>query len=192
MAEFVLGLADELPATLVGIAAALFLTWLNIRPKLPVFFTPKAEFDPITSDGQLPSPTFNVESLLIRNGNLSKPVTNIEITLVYQPAHFSVKPHVRHSYETLSNGNWLIKLEKVQPREQVKLDVSYFGPNAPAVLHIRSSEGPKTLEAAFYSSFVPQWRLIALIALAAIGFFVIWRLLWAVVQAVIGLQIGAQ
>lgn len=179
MAEFFGSVWAELPATVLGVVATLVIVWINAVPKLRIFYTPYAEFDiPKGTVGALPGSVFRVETMLIRNNNLTKAVEEVEICFAQRPPGISVSPHSDYEEQTLPNGKWLLKLQKVQPREQIKIDFSYFSQSIPAVISIRSSEGPKTPEAAMYQPAVSAWRVVTVLVFAAIGVAAVFASVW--------------
>ena len=177
-------LLAELPTALFSVIGTVAITLFSTAPRLRVFFTPLAEFDPAKgSDAPGLNQVFRIESLLVVNNNWTKVVSDIEITLAYKPATYSIKPPVSNTWTTHPNNQWTLKLDKVNPREQLKIDVAYFGVNAPAVMHIRSSEGAKTVEPAVYNSVLPIWRRILMLCLASIGLFFVASVFWRVLKA---------
>lgn len=192
MQEFLTSLLNELPGALVGIVATAFVAWFVVTPKLRVFIAPLAEFDiPANAEKNWAATKLRVESLLVKNNNLGKAVTDIEIALSRPPQDFSIKPLVSSSSELLEHGQWLLKIDRVQPREQIKIDVAYFGDIAPTVLSIRTSEGPKFLEQAYYNPMVPVWRVIALLMLAAIGLITVGWIGWQPLSTIWDLSLAS-
>mgnify|MGYP003633950278 CR=1 FL=1 len=163
-------LMGAIPEILVAVFSTLLIAWWSGRPKLRVFVTPMAEFDRAADEqNNWPATVFRVESLFLQNNNLSKPVTDIEIIFSSPPADLSVKPHAEYESKAMENGRWLLKIAKIQPRSNIKVDICYFGQFGPSVVSLNTSEGPKNLEAAVYNSMVPTWKALLFGGFASIG-----------------------
>lgn len=156
-----------LPQTILGVGATIALAaWLN-RPRLNVYLTPMAEIAWKDPGGIFDR--FRIESLIFVNGSRRKAAEDIRVTLSYAPAALSVMPHVPHGGTELDRGRHQIVLEKVQPRQVVKLDVFYLGKIAPVVEDISSSEGPKAVRQANFAPIYPSWVQATFLGLSAIG-----------------------
>ncbi|WP_417484574.1 hypothetical protein [Maricaulis salignorans] len=172
---------QDLAILVAGVVITSVAAWWYARPRLKVFFTPRAEFT--NKHGNVPSPydRVRVESLLFVNGGSRKPVEDVEVVLEFRPQDFAISPHVEVREEQLDAGRWKFTVPKIGPKEMIKADILYVGLVPPAVVSVRSSEGPKVVRPAQFSAIIPPiWQafLLAMVVVGACA--VLFLSVWAV------------
>ena len=170
-------------ATFVTTLVGVFVTyWLTGTVRLIAFSPGSAPFVIHPTDGT--SPPFHVKAghIVIQNeGRKTAKQVQLASSPAPPPAGYVLLPPLDHSVRTGPQGEWIIEIPFIGPRETVILQML----NGPMIDSIRSEDGPAKYVQVMYQRVYPVWvkafvailMLAGLVALLGGGAILIWQAL---------------
>lgn len=160
---------------IVSLIVGLLLQRLQAKPQLQYFLPGSFLFS-------LKDPKIEIrtDSLTIQNAG-RKPASNIEIIHQDRPDHFQFSQAVRYEEEVSPNGNHIIKIPTLGPKEHVNIQLlSYV--KQPVLLNVRSEEGTAKLIPVQFQRIFPQWFnfLAVVLFLVGLGTILYWLSLFSI------------
>jgi hypothetical protein len=152
-------------ALFVGLALRRFAD----KPKLQ-YFIPSTFFFDIKD----PNLKLQTDSLTIQNAG-RKSATNIEIVHKDKPDHFQFSQAISYKEELNPNGEHLIKIENLGPKEF--LNIQYLSHSKlPVLLRVRSDQGSAQLIQVQFQQIYAKWLLflVGILMVSGFGLFVYW------------------
>lgn len=92
-----------------------------------------------------------------------------------KPDHYQLQPSISHEAKTLENGNFLIRIAELAPKEVISVQILSFT-KLPQPLSIRSDAGLAQAIPIQFQKVVPRWvtALLALLVLVGVGTAIYW------------------
>lgn len=154
---------------LVSLIVGLLLQRLQSKPKL-LYWLPGS----FTFEVQDPKVVLGTDSLTIQNDG-RKTATNIEIIHKQRPDHFQFSTAIVYSEAEAPNGNHVIKIPSLGPKEFINIQLLSHTQRA-SLLNVRSEDGPAQLIGVHLQRLYPKWLMLgsALLILIGAGFCLYW------------------
>ena len=150
---------------IVGLALQRFVD----KPKLQFFLPGQFFFDIKDPDVNL-----QTDSLTLQNSG-RKSATNIEIVHKENPDHFQFSQAIGYSEETNPNGEHIIKIASLGPKEF--LNIQYLShTKVPNLLRVRSDQGSAELIQVQFQPIYPQYfkYVAGVLMLSGFGLLLYW------------------
>ena len=93
---------------------------------------------------------------------------NVDFVFGEQPDHYQLQPSISHDTETLQNGNFLIRIPELAPKEVVTVQILSYT-KLPQPLTIRSDAGLAQTIPIQFQRILPKWLAALLLLLMLIG-----------------------
>ena len=159
---------------LVLLVVGYLLQFLEARPRLLWYTTPDFQF--VIKGAQGNRFPVNTGGVFIQNVGRKK-AENVEIVLSFQPETFQLQPPMSFDETKMKNGQFIIRLPSLGPKETVALQVLYYD-KAPQLQQIRSDAGPAKHVPVWLQRKFPKWAqgvvaVLMLLGLAVLAYVVI-------------------
>jgi hypothetical protein len=165
-------LAGYIATGIVSLVVGLLLQRLKARPKL-LYWVPGSFLFELKD----PKIVLRTDSLTIQNDG-REPATSVEIVHKNKPDHFQFSTPIAFTEETTPNGEHVIKIPSLGPKEFVNIQLLSHV-QQPILLNVRSSSGPGQLIQVHLQRLWPRWFQFASagLLLLGLGFLLYWVVL---------------
>ena len=146
---------------------------LQGRPRLLWYAPGDSQFVVDGTDGDF---RINTGSATVQNVGRKK-AENVEIIFAFEPTKCQLQPSMNHETQVLKDGQFVIKLATLGPKELVTLQVLY-GAVTPTLQQVRSDAGPAKQIPVWLARRYPPWfnttaALLVLLGLGVVAYVVI-------------------
>ena len=146
---FVSSMAEAVSSELIGLVFSLILAFAlyvsRLRPKL-VYARPHASLHLLNIANKAASPPeednlleiYNEQFFILNEGR--RAAKDVDVVLSYFPRNISINPSQKVTFESLENGNCLVKIPYIAARELITLDCVYLNQRAAFIVSVRCAE----------------------------------------------------
>jgi hypothetical protein len=154
---------------IVSLIVGLLLQRFQSKPKL-LYWLPGSFLFELKE----PKVKIRTDSLTIQNVGRES-ATNVEIVHKNRPEHFHFSTPISFTEETNPNGEHIIKIPSLGPKEFVNIQLLSLV-QAPIILNVRSTDGPAQLIQVRLQRMFSKWfnALIGGLLLIGFGFAIYW------------------
>ena len=154
---------------IVSLAVGLLLRYLEAKARI-VYWSPHNFFFELKKENVV----LQTNSLTIQNIG-RKPSENIEIVHKQKPDFFQLAPSVPYEEETTSNGEHVIRIKILGPKEFFMLQLLSYR-TVPVLLNIRSKDGPAQAIQIKPQRIFPRWFRVfsGVLFFVGLGFAIYW------------------
>lgn len=156
-------LAGYVATGVISLTVGLLLRYLE--PKAKLFYWSPANF---FFQLQRENIALQTDALTIQNLG-RKAAEKIELVWKARPDFFQFSPAVPYEDEQLENGQYVLRVASLGPKEFFTLQVLSYK-TAPALLYVRSNSGPAQQMPFQIQRAFPVWVQAALLFLVVVGF----------------------
>ena len=160
------GLATALSAG-ATLLAVLLAFWLQARANLIAFSPNSTFFELSQGNGDLPPITIRSGQVMVQNLGRA-PAEQVEVISEGKggPAGYNIVPSVDHSISLTANGQWMVQIPFVAPKETVTIQIL----NGSNIQTVRSKSGPARFVPVVHQRLYPRWfnGLVALLIISGV------------------------